>query len=332
MNLVAAYFGGAAALLGAALGIHVCLRKFTPTYRMPYAIARLILAIIGLAPLIMTLYLLASYFGPRPAATDETWFQGVRYVCDVIGSPRPVNIHRVTIDLTIRGIKFIVTPSDTTAAPRHLHARTTREFIHANDVQIAINANYFTPFRDNAPWDAYPHRGDPVTVIGIAASDDVMYSTKPWNHATLFIRSDGSVGIGEPPTDTRHAVSGRQFILRNGKIIPFVVDAVENAKPYPRLLLALNEARSKLTIILMDGKQPYFSEGLTLAETAEYVKQLGCFDVIEMDGGGSCSLLYRDAQQNIRIANRPAHSRIPRRERPVANHLGIRIPLTSPNQ
>jgi hypothetical protein len=42
-----------------------------------------------------------------------------------------------------------------------------------------------------------------------------------------------------------------------------------------------------------------------------------------LDGGGSTALVISDGQDGFRLLNRPIHNRLPGRERPVGNHLGV---------
>jgi len=75
-------------------------------------------------------------------------------------------------------------------------------------------------------------------------------------------------------------------------------------------------------ILVVDGRNPGVSEGMTLAELAEEFVRLGCFTAMNLDGGGSTSMVMRDPNaDNWKILNRPSDGK----ERPVANVLGVRI-------
>ena len=80
-----------------------------------------------------------------------------------------------------------------------------------------------------------------------------------------------------------------------------------------------------MTVVLVDGRQHGYSEGVTLPELSALLVELGVHDAIELDGGGSATLVAADEDGEPRVLNSPIHSRIPGRERPVANHLGVRI-------
>jgi len=96
----------------------------------------------------------------------------------------------------------------------------------------------------------------------------------------------------------------------------------QDANPYPRNVLCIAREPHTLLSILVDGRQPGYSDGLTLGEVAEFAALRGCAAAVELDGGGSVSMAWR-GPHGIGLLNRPFHTRIPGRERPVANHIGF---------
>ena len=62
---------------------------------------------------------------------------------------------------------------------------------------------------------------------------------------------------------------------------------------------------------------------LTLAELGRFLLDLGVWDAIQLDGGGSSTLALRSAEGSPSLLNRPCHTQIPGRQRPVANFLGL---------
>lgn len=60
-----------------------------------------------------------------------------------------------------------------------------------------------------------------------------------------------------------------------------------------------------------------------LAALAELMVEMGVADAIELDGGGS-STMAAACCGKIKVINRPSHTNLPARERPVANHLIVR--------
>jgi hypothetical protein len=52
------------------------------------------------------------------------------------------------------------------------------------------------------------------------------------------------------------------------------------------------------------------------------LRDLGAVDAINLDGGGSATLVVAD-HGRPRVLNSPIHTGVPGRERPSANHLGV---------
>ena len=93
---------------------------------------------------------------------------------------------------------------------------------------------------------------------------------------------------------------------------------------YSRTAVGISEKGDRLWLIIIDGKQPFYSEGVTEQELAKIAIKLGCDRALNLDGGGSSTLVAKVANQ-IKVLNAPMHTKIPMRERPVANHLGFGV-------
>lgn len=65
-------------------------------------------------------------------------------------------------------------------------------------------------------------------------------------------------------------------------------------------------------------------------ELADLLLEYGAYSAINMDGGGSVTLVVEGPDGKPEVLNSPIHARIPGLERPVANHLGIyALPIES---
>ncbi len=96
----------------------------------------------------------------------------------------------------------------------------------------------------------------------------------------------------------------------------------ENDKPYPRTAVGLDKQGKTLLLVLIDDKQPLYSEGVTLKELADVLAGYGAYKALNLDGGGSTTLVV-ETPAGPRVLNAPIHTKIPLRERPIANHLGF---------
>jgi exopolysaccharide biosynthesis protein len=68
---------------------------------------------------------------------------------------------------------------------------------------------------------------------------------------------------------------------------------------------------------------------MTYAQLAPEMISLGCHTALNLDGGGSTTLVFRDPQSHHpRILNTPSDGT----ERPIANVLGIKIHPPTPTR
>jgi exopolysaccharide biosynthesis protein len=75
-------------------------------------------------------------------------------------------------------------------------------------------------------------------------------------------------------------------------------------------------------LVVVDGKQPIYSEGVTLVELAQIFAKLGADRAINMDGGGSTTLVMA-TNNGVKVLNAPMQAKLPMQERPVANQIGF---------
>lgn len=266
---------------------------------------------------------------PRPDNETRLLFDGITYQRDVRNDPRPMIVHIVTVDLTNPRIQFLVTP-DSEIAGYTLPARTTSQFLEDFGLQIAINGDFFDPWRDYGPWDYYPHTGEGVNTRGLSASIGDVYTDgfMAGNaYSTLYISADNRVSFNAPIGEIYNAISGYLMIVREGQMtISPNRDVSYKTTPHPRTVVALNRDETQLIFVLVDGRQPNYSEGATLYEVAQLVMDYGGYTALNLDGGGSVTLAVQGEDGTSELLNSPIHGRIPGRERPIANHLGVYAP------
>jgi exopolysaccharide biosynthesis protein len=93
----------------------------------------------------------------------------------------------------------------------------------------------------------------------------------------------------------------------------------------PRTAIGINRNGRYLYLVVVDGRQPLYSEGATLVEIAELLMDQGAYAGMNMDGGGSSTMVFEGEDGKPVILNSPIDSLIPGRERPVGNHLGVYV-------
>jgi phosphodiester glycosidase len=127
------------------------------------------------------------------------------------------------------------------------------------------------------------------------------------------------------PFHPREAVGGRPVLLRDSVQVEF--DPGEGqagfaATRHPRTAVGIARGGKRLLLVVVDGRQQRYSDGMSLPELASLLLALGARDAINLDGGGSTTLLYADPDSAgaLRIANRPSDRE---GERPVGDALAI---------
>lgn len=298
---------------------------------------------LGLFSLPLILYGLALYRRPlAQSQPPEILFQGISYERRFLSTPRPQLIHRVSLDLTAPGIVPWVTPSIQVTAPhlapppeqdpagaRETIAQTATTTLANHQLQLVINGNFFFPFVEDAPWRTTPGPGKPASLLGTAISQGKVVSpAKAHWPALCFLAPQSPTPpnavispSGDCPPMTQAAIAGNLLLMDQGK--PGNLRGENLTKPYPMVIAALDKSGQQLQLILIDGKQPFYSEGITLPEAVELLQSWDIHTAIRLDGGGSTSLAIENAEGLPQLLNAVIQAKIPGRERPVANHLGF---------
>lgn len=273
----------------------------------------------GLACLVVGMTLAWYGLGARlaPSVANGELFQGVSYERHVQRSPYRMVYHVVVVDLNSAGIATLVTPGDA-AAELPLRARTTSEFVEEFDVQLAINGDAFYPWYSNGPFDYYPRPGERVQPVGFAASEGRRYSENTDNEPVIYFGPNNQASFSSPVGRLYNAISGTMMLVKKGK----AVSTLDTQDRQPRTAVGLDKARRRLILIVVDGRQPGYSAGATLEQLADILVAAGAFEALNLDGGGSSTLVMQSPGGQV-VLNSPIHNRIPGRERPVGNHLGI---------
>ena len=200
-----------------------------------------------------------------------------------------------------------------------IESKTTSKFLSNNGLQIAINGDGFTPWHSTNLLDVYPRSGDPVDSVGQAASQGKQYSLDSDNEPTLYLSETNKARFNSQIGKLYNAISGNLMLVRNGKI----ARSLDNNKLDPRTAVALDRANRYLIMIVVDGRQPGYSEGVSLLELSEIIIFHGGYNAINLDGGGSSTMVMEGQLGNPNTLNSPINHGIPGKQRVVGNHLGI---------
>jgi exopolysaccharide biosynthesis protein len=95
------------------------------------------------------------------------------------------------------------------------------------------------------------------------------------------------------------------------------------------LLLIRVTNDNKLLWVIVDGRQPELSNGISLDDLANLMIQLGAIDAMNLDGGGSSTLVIYDTIINFPSDKDKAGNF--GQERAVANGLIVKSQIPNPN-
>ena len=226
------------------------------------------------------------------------------------------------IDLTTPGIGFTTTPYsgslDTTS-------QTTSQFLLSSGTQVAINANFFS----NVAATPVPE-----SLLGLAVSNGTVVSPQAFgsndaaaslllshtNEAIIFPAGSTAVNLAH----VFNAVSGNQ-IVTNGVDTSLITPTGAPHDPFgldPRSGVGVSQNGQYLYLIAVDGRQPGYSVGLTTSDEASLMLDLGIYNGLNLDGGGSTALVESDEKGGARLIDSPSGS-FGVVERFDGNNLGV---------
>ncbi|GAA1748266.1 phosphodiester glycosidase family protein [Streptomonospora arabica] len=112
------------------------------------------------------------------------------------------------------------------------------------------------------------------------------------------------------------AVGGRNVLLRDGR-----VTAADDGARHPRTAVGFSRDGRRMFALVADGRVPE-TAGATLREAAERLRAAGAHEALELDGGGSATLLAREPGTTDPVPhNRPGEAL-----RAVSNGLAVHAP------
>ena len=272
-------------------------------------------------PLTVGLVQLWSWYGPRPDPVRRTLYQGVEYVREVVDAPEPAVVHIIIADLEAEGVEVVVTPPDFPDAELPLKARTTSQFVREFDLQAAVNANLYSPFRKRPVLHLYPLPGEPVKPAGGAASGGVQFGQPNPYWVTLDFPAHGPPRIGmDLPQPWYNAVTGVKHFIQKGE--PIWVGPIEESRGSS--FAAIDRTGTRLFLVTAEGIQPPYAAGIRRSVLAEILIKHGAYEAVQLDGGGSTTMAIEGRDGLPITVNRPVQIDMPMIERPVGTHLGIR--------
>ncbi|WP_207924257.1 phosphodiester glycosidase family protein, partial [Actinomadura bangladeshensis] len=148
---------------------------------------------------------------------------------------------------------------------------------------------------------------DTTVLVGREKGADALRRLRPGDRVRVSYRFTG-------PVRFRFAVGGFP-ILRDGEPL----DGLSPNGPAPRTAAGVSRDGRRFYLLVADGRSER-SGGLTVAELASLLDEVGADDAVNLDGGGSSTLVARaPGAASVSVRNTPSDGT----ERAVANGIGV---------
>jgi exopolysaccharide biosynthesis protein len=110
------------------------------------------------------------------------------------------------------------------------------------------------------------------------------------------------------------AVGGGPVLLQRGEIkitnneeLKFTGKAIDDK--HPRTAMGYTSG-NKLIILVIEGRNPGKAEGASLTQTAQLLKDIGCREALNLDGGGSSCMLV-NGRETIKVSDAAGQRPVP---------------------
>ncbi|MBA19341.1 MAG: hypothetical protein CMO70_06425 [Verrucomicrobiales bacterium] len=231
---------------------------------------------------------------------------GLEYQYIEIQKPRINRAHILRVDLKNPNIKpsIIVAKDPDGSGPAEAELTNPFKLANKNEVLAFINTN---------PWDSFPNKegkrnrnwfeGQPVDIDGLAISGGKIRSNTQPRESSLWLNNKGQLILeGKPENEeSQEAMNGFQLITKEGNIIVSPDNSI-----HPRTAIGTNKNGTLIWLVVVDGRQKGYSEGMNLYELASLMADLGCWNATNMDGGGSSIMGMVGANGKIKLMNSPS--------------------------
>ena len=175
-------------------------------------------------------------------------------------------------------------------------------------VLAAVNANAFAGMPDSAgKRDDHWHVSQPVDIQGVAIHDGVTRSKGPEKGAP-----DIAFGVDRHGKPYIGAAAGGVALEDAVNAWSFAMFGKDGARPnsggprHPRTAVGFDASGRWLYLVVVDGRQPGYSVGMTARELTDLMVRLGATSALNLDGGGSSILLVAQHDGSLQIVNKPS--------------------------
>lgn len=246
------------------------------------------------------------------ACATDTWTDivpGVRRLHRVTATPW--NINALVVDVTNPHVRVGTLLKNENPGPDG--GETVSGMASRHSALAAINCDYFQfgTAQDHQPQGLAIADGTQVGGFVNGRLSWVMNGTTLESFLGVYATSFPYT----PPSWIFNAVSGGPRLVRNGMVsIENTTGLPDAYARNPRTALGISQDKTKLILAVVDGRQPGFSIGMTGPELGNFLIELGAWDAMGFDSGGSSTFFLGGS-----VLNNPSDGS----ERKVADALAV---------
>jgi len=251
-----------------------------------------------LAPLVLVVCIPTAAFGADEWTTP---YPGVEYLHRTTATPQHIFV--LEVDLTRTDIRLRATRSGD-------RGQVTSSFAAAYDCEIAVNADFYA--------SGYKPIG-----LAVGAGEKWSDTADSSTHGFVAAGRDNRVEISHPSEVVDPPEGWMADVVGGNMILVWDGEVVDNSgcgsfcDRNPRTAAGLTADGNTLILAVVDGRSTA-SVGATLNELADLMHEMGAWQALNLDGGGSSTMFISAAGG---VVNTPSDGS----ERVVANHLGVCI-------
>lgn len=230
---------------------------------------------------------------------------------------RPIRMFVATIDLTKQLSVVTCTPNNENKQdqPQTIPEQMLYAEKAGKKVLMGVNGDFAGKYNDKYKF---------FTMNIFVKDAQVLKDTYHDDYEGLYVvLKSGDVKIIHPKDfheirdDVVEAMGGYQSLVKDGEVNHNL--AVDNITMNfdPRTFMGLSEDNKKCYLFVIDGRQKGYSSGMRLKDVAKLCKGSGCYQAMNLDGGGSSTFVVKNKKGDFEVLNKPSDGET----RPVINGL-----------
>jgi hypothetical protein len=217
-----------------------------------------------------------------------------------------LHIHVLEVDLRHTNLVLEARVTDDPDGARPAEAQLVKPEAVADQVGVisAVNANAFNALpNEKGKRDTNWREAMPVDILAWVRHAGQDRSAPQAGYGNFWMDQAGRARIGPVAgsKEATEAVAGFNILMQGGAI-----KGTPDAVLHPRTAVGVDKEGRRVWLVVVDGRQKGYSEGMTCYEMAGLLQRMGCWDALNLDGGGSSVMMLRQRDGHLGVINRPS--------------------------